>query len=234
MAGKPRATALGASFWDVLPDTAGSSIAAQLQRASTDGQPLEFESFSSLRDRWFRVRARPLPAGLAVFMLDMTAEKRLQATAQANVIESALRASEEKFTRAFSASPLILTITAIESGRFTEVNDSFVQATGWSRAEAIGHTPIELGLWEEPDQREAGLTLLRAGQPVRNLETRFRVRNGEERHALLAADVVRLGDQLCVLTALTDITERRRAEIALAALPAARRTYQRHRAFLTP
>ena len=44
---------------------------------------------------------------------------------------------------------------------------------------------------------------------------RFRVKSGEERVTILSADVVRFDGEACILSALTDITDRTRAEAAL-------------------
>jgi PAS domain S-box-containing protein len=57
--------------------------------------------------------------------------------------------------------------------------------------------------------------MLRAGKPVRDVTAHLRARGGEERVCVLAADLVTLGGETCILTALTDITDRTRAEAAL-------------------
>jgi PAS domain S-box-containing protein len=73
-----------------------------------------------------------------------------------------LRASQAKFSTAFDRSPLALTITSLEDGRLVEVNEEFVRLTGFTRAEAIGRTPDELGLWIDPEVRAHNRALLRA------------------------------------------------------------------------
>ncbi len=47
------------------------------------------------------------------------------------------------------------------------------------------------------------------------MECRFRVKSGEERVTVLSADVVMFDGEACILSALTDITDRTRAEAAL-------------------
>ena len=123
--------------------------------------------------------------------------------------------SEAKLRAIFGLSPTILCITGLDDGRIREVNDTFLRTTGYTREEILGRTVTELGLWLDPDQREQGMQSLRAGTAVRNVEARFRMKNGEERVTVLAADVVTVEGQACILTALTDITDRKRAEEAL-------------------
>jgi PAS domain S-box-containing protein len=117
---------------------------------------------------------------------------------------------------AFSMGPVILSITRLADGRFVEVNERFVTVTGYTRAEVLGRTPLDIGLWINPAQRAEGLRLLREGQPVREIEADFRMKNGEVRTCLMSAELIELHGEPCALTALTDITERKQAEAVLA------------------
>jgi PAS domain S-box-containing protein len=115
----------------------------------------------------------------------------------------------------FELSPTILTVTGLDDGRIIEVNDAFLLATGFSREEVIGRPVPDIAVWVDPGQREAGLTELRAGRSIRNVEARFRSRNGREIIAIANADVVIVDGRPRVLTALIDITDRVRAEAAM-------------------
>src|SRR5215218_8439621 len=118
---------------------------------------------------------------------------------------------------AFSLGPVILTITQLATGRFVEVNERFLTTTGYMREEVLGRTPLEIELWINPGQRAEGLNRLREGLPVREIEADFRMKSGEVRTCLMSADLIELNGETCVLTALTDITERKHAEAALRA-----------------
>jgi PAS domain S-box-containing protein len=121
----------------------------------------------------------------------------------------------EKLRAVFGLSPTILCLTGLEDGRIRDANHAFLSASGYTREEILGRTTLELGLWVDPAQRAEGIRQLRMGHGVRNVECRFRVKNGEERVAVLSADVVMFDGEACILTALTDITDRTRAEAAL-------------------
>src|SRR5215510_13690292 len=120
--------------------------------------------------------------------------------------------SGAKLRAIFGLSPTILCITGLADGRIREVNETFLQTTGYSREEILGRTVTELGLWLDLDQRERGMVSLRAGKPIRDVEARFRMKNGEERVTVLAADIVMMGGEACVLAALIDMTARKRTE----------------------
>jgi PAS domain S-box-containing protein len=127
----------------------------------------------------------------------------------------ALRESQEKFAKVFHASPLVITITKLADGRFIEVNETFAQMTGYTREEVLGRTPVELGFWLEPARRTDGLVQLRAGRFVRYTEERFRMKDGRVRTCLISAEIIKLNGEPCVVTVITDITERKQAEEAL-------------------
>ena len=120
-----------------------------------------------------------------------------------------------KLRAVFGLSPTILCLTGLEDGRVRDVNDSFLATTGFTRDEVIGRPMAELGLWLNPEDRAEGLRKLRAGEAIRGLEARFRMKNGEARVTMLSADVLTIDGEACILTALTDITDRKRAEEAL-------------------
>lgn len=205
--GQPAARSMGRALWEIADGLQATGLPEQCRLAADSGRTVEFETRYPPDAQTYRVRVQPYARGLLVFWRDVT---------ERATIAAALRASEEKFAKAFTDGPLILTITDLTTGRFIDVNDSFVGTSGWSREEAIGRTPVELGLWTAPEQREQGRQVLQAGGTIRDLEARFRVRSGDERVGLLAAEVVEIGGRPCALTALTDITERRQAEGVLA------------------
>ena len=50
--------------------------------------------------------------------------------AERQAAETALRESEDKFSKAFHASPAVMSISTLKEGRIIEVNDSFTQISG--------------------------------------------------------------------------------------------------------
>jgi PAS domain S-box-containing protein len=98
-------------------------------------------------------------------------------------VEEALRESEELFSKAFNASPSVLVISDLHDGRIIEANDAFLQASGFTREEAVGRTTLELGLYGDPAQREAIMRKIRDNgaihkEPHRQHRRRDRTRRG--------------------------------------------------------
>jgi len=130
-------------------------------------------------------------------------------------IEDALRASEEKFNKAFRSSPVALVISDSATRYYVEVNDAFVRLSGYAREELIGHTARDLHLWADLQEREGVLEQMARQGFVRGQEVRFQSRTGDIRVVLISLETVELKGVPCLLTTLQDITERKAAEANL-------------------
>ncbi|WP_442939758.1 sensor histidine kinase [Nostoc sp.] len=129
--------------------------------------------------------------------------------------EVALQNLAQKFAKAFSCSPDSITISTIQEGRFIEVNDSFVNLSGYERDETIGKTSFELDIWVHDRDRLNLLQELQATGVARNLEVEFRQKSGEIITAMLSAEVIDLDGTPCILAVHHDITERKQVEAQL-------------------
>ena len=122
--------------------------------------------------------------------------------------EEELRRSEERFSKVFFTSPLPMIVSSQVDGRTIEVNDSFVALVGYQREELIGHSVVDISLWQRPADRVRFTDTLRARGSVRGFETEMRAQSGASLTVLLSAEQVSLGGEMCVLAIATDITER--------------------------
>jgi two-component system sensor histidine kinase UhpB len=131
--------------------------------------------------------------------------------------EKALRASEELFSKAFCASPDLMSVSDLETGRYIEVNDVHAKLLGFHRHEMIGKSPTELGILQNPADYEAYARELRASGRVREFEVPARTRQGKPLIVSISAELVQLAGRTCVLRVSRDITARKAAEEALRA-----------------
>ncbi|WP_022835153.1 sensor histidine kinase [Salisaeta longa] len=137
---------------------------------------------------------------------DVTARK--EATA-------ALRESRDLFQKVFRTSPAPVGICRLADGQYLDVNDAMCTALGYSRSE-LTHTPAdELGLWADPSRRETLKNRLAEESAVRDFEAQFRTAAGDTVTMLCSFQRIRLRDEPCVLTVMTDITRRTEARAAL-------------------
>ncbi|RMH72070.1 MAG: PAS domain S-box protein [Cyanobacteria bacterium J007] len=134
---------------------------------------------------------------------------------QSRKAQEALRLSEEKFSKAFRFSPDAIAITTLDDGRYLEVNDAFLEITGYTLAETLGKSAFDLNIWVDPGDRDRLLQQLRQDGIVRNWEAHFRLKSGEIRIGLFSADIIQLDGIPCLLSLTRDITERKRTQEAL-------------------
>ena len=144
--------------------------------------------------------------GFQVVARDITERKR---------VESALRESEERFATAFRSSPAAMVISRYEDGRLLDVNEAFLRIFGVTRAEVIGTTALDFGLWLESEERDQFLQILKRDGHIRFMEKEYHLESGDVRHCLFNVEVLSIGREQCLLTLILDITRRKHAEDAL-------------------
>ena len=129
--------------------------------------------------------------------------------------EEARRHSEEKFAKAFRANPQPMSLTTVAEGRYVDVNESFLQMSGYTREEVIGHTSLELNIWETSEHRADFIKRLKQQERIVNCEIRVRTKDGSMRVLLSSAEKLELSGEECLLMSSSDITERVAAQQAL-------------------
>jgi len=125
--------------------------------------------------------------------------------------EEALRASEEKFLKAFQSNPTMMAISKI-SGEIIEINESHLENLGLTRQEVIGKTAWELNLFAYPEQSNILRKTMEEKGHVRDIDLTIRTKGGNIRHCLFSAEPIKLQEVEHVLVLLQDITDRKRAE----------------------
>jgi PAS domain S-box-containing protein len=143
---------------------------------------------------------------IAGAMVDITERRRA---------ETAMRESEERFSKAFLASPDCLVISRVSDGLIIEVNPSFASLAGYHRDEMLGKSTLPFGLYVDPGDRERMVTILREQNQIRDFEFAMRRKSGEVRLMRFSAEPLQLGGEHCWLTIGHDITETKHAEEAL-------------------
>jgi len=160
------------------------------------GERIEVEVAS--RDLTFRGRQAALVA-----ITDITERTRFQ---------EALVQAEERFEKAFQASPAAISISSLNDGRYLDVNVRFEEITGRNRSEIVGKSAFELGFWADPDARREMVAAMEGAGYLRHWPFAFRNRSGEQRQAIGAFERIEVAGESCVLAITEDVTERRDLE----------------------
>lgn len=120
---------------------------------------------------------------------------------------------EDKFTKAFHSSPFATVLTHMADGKIIEVNDGFVNMTGYSREEVIGIRTTDLNLWVREVDRDLVINKLAKDHKIRNSEQAFRKKSGEQVIGLFSADLITIDGQVLILSNINDITNRKEEEL---------------------
>jgi len=126
--------------------------------------------------------------------------------------EQALMESENKFSKAFLASPAMVSITTLKEGKFIEVNDSFLKFYGYSREEVIGSSTRELNLWQKTEDRVRMLQTLKEQGSVRGEEFDQCDKSGKICTVVMSAEKISIKKKPCLIVTTIDITDRKRME----------------------
>jgi PAS domain S-box-containing protein len=137
--------------------------------------------------------------------LQEEAQKRIKAC-------NSLALSETKFATAFRSTPHAIAITRLEDGCHIDVNDSFLKFSGYQREEIVGRTSLELNMWQNPSDRQTFIQQLKSQGYVRNQEIVLRLLSKELGVGLLSAEKIEINGEECIISVLSDISDRRAAE----------------------
>ncbi len=184
---------------DVSREISGFSKRGVWRHLKKDGTLIDVEITLHTLD-WMSRPARLVIAN------DVTERERM---------EAALRASEDKFSKAFHTSPDSVNINRLSDGTYMEVNDGFTKVTGYSKEDVIGRTSLEIDIWAYPEDRSRLVEGLRAHGEVVNLEANFRMKDGTEKVGLMSASLIEIDGQPCILSITRDISDRKQMEQTL-------------------
>jgi len=126
--------------------------------------------------------------------------------------QAALLRSEERYRTAFQTSLDAVNINRLDDGTYLECNKAFLDIFGYARNEVLGKTSLELQVWNDPRDRVSFIEILRQNSSCRDMEARFRKKNGDLVWGLMSASLIELDGMSCVLSVTRDITEAKAAE----------------------
>lgn len=119
------------------------------------------------------------------------------------------------FQKAFHHSPAMQSVVRAADGAFVEVNDTFLQKLGFTRAQVVGRTAVDLGFWVDADVLADYRAELMAQGRVPGREVRLRSRVGTVLTVLLSTHPIDVAGERYFLSAGVDLTLRKEAEAKL-------------------
>ena len=140
----------------------------------------------------------PSDEGVSILSRDIT-EKKYR--------EEILKENEQKFSSIFHLSPLAITLTSIDDGKYYDVNETFIKDTGYSKEEIIGKTSAELKIFSKIDNRvNITSAAMNTGQAY-GIPCDFRIKNGEIISCLISINTIHIKGAEYYLSTIQNVSE---------------------------
>ena len=165
--------------------------------------------------RWYLLRVRPYMThdnrveGAVLVLVDIDRLKRN---------ERAVRESEAQYRAMFEATSVGVSECDSSTGRILRINERFGQILGYTKAEMLGKTFLELSHPDDPPgDWDKYSSLVRGDIPTFKIEKRLIHKNGTSAWVHVTVNLVRdvAGHPLCTVAIVLDIAERMLAEEGL-------------------
>ncbi len=175
-------------------------------RVALTGKSEVFEPYLPMLKKWFHVTVYSPRAEHFVALFDDITERKQ--------VEEKLRERGELFAKIFRHSPLLMSISDVESGCYFDVNEKFVEVSGFTREEAVGKSSIELG-WISRSERDRISAQLKKGDSLVNMELSLTTKDKRSIQCTYAGATIIVDGHPFLLSLAEDITERKRADARL-------------------
>ena len=175
-----------------------------------------------LAELTLQVAGRPVIIGATAVRVDLQGESAVLSmfvdVTERHRAEQALRKSEAALTHLVDTSPDLITLTDMATGRYDMVNPAFERFSGWTQAEAVGRTSLELGIWASDAAREQFVQRLKREGAVSDLPIPFRRRGGGIATLMISAARFTLEGRDMLVINGRDVNEGERERLERAAI----------------
>jgi PAS domain S-box-containing protein len=126
------------------------------------------------------------------------------------VVES--REAKEHFELIFNTGPDATVISRLHDGLIIDINGGFTSLTGFTRAESIGKSSLEINIWKNPSDRAKVVKELSEKGFCENVEVLLQRKDGSPIPGIMSAKIITLHGSPHIISVTRDITERKRLE----------------------
>lgn len=121
-------------------------------------------------------------------------------------------ATLEFYRRVFNASPNFISISRLSDGTYIDVNPAYERFTGRTRAELIGRTSFDIGLYPYPEERAAFAKAIAVTGEVYGYPAHMHNHSREIRDIEVSANILVIDGEQVLVAIVRDVTERKRDE----------------------
>lgn len=136
----------------------------------------------------------------------MTGRKSSKESEITTASEVSLKLLAEIPELAFNTTNQLITLSNLESQEYIEVNQAFLDTTGYTKEEIIGKTSDDIQLYVDIIQSRKYMRLLSRMKKVSDLEIKLRMRSGDECSFLFSARTFFHEEEIYLITYYNDIS----------------------------
>jgi len=129
-----------------------------------------------------------------------------------------LRERSERLQAVLDVAPAAINLNRVHDGRYAEVSQGFLDITGYTREQILGRTSLELGIWQDPSDRDEMVARLQRDGKITDYVAPFVDARGRVLMGSLSARVQDIYGEPYLVSVTLDVTARERALRALRGL----------------
>jgi PAS domain S-box-containing protein len=150
--------------------------------------------------------------------LNTLCEELISHIEQLKANEEKVRTSQKIFSTIFYKSPVMNSITDATTGKFIEVNENFIEFCEFKKEEIINKSSLDLNLIPHPEKRAEIIEGIKKNGYSRDVLIEIQTKSKGTKWLSSSAHAVNIDGRDCYITAMIDITERKKAEDQLQAV----------------
>ena len=116
--------------------------------------------------------------------------------------------AQQRFERLFRNNPALMALSLLPERTFMDVNEAFLKTLGYERADVLGKSAAEMGMFPYSDQASVVAERLQKDGRLTDFEVNVRRKDGVILDGLLSGEVIHSQGRSFFLTVLIDITSR--------------------------
>jgi PAS domain S-box-containing protein len=129
--------------------------------------------------------------------------------------EEALKASETSYRRLFESAKDGILLLDADTGQITDVNPYLIEMLGYSHNELLGKKLWKIGLFKHIAENQVGFQKLQSEKYIRYENLPLEAKEGRHIDVEFVSNVYSVDHKTVIQCNIRDITERRKAEVAL-------------------
>ena len=115
----------------------------------------------------------------------------------------------ESYRRIFYASPDCISFTRMSDGVYIDLNPAFERFLGRERAEVVGKSAIDIGVWIDLEERNHFLKTVLSKHEIHGYQARIRGKGGNICIVESSASMVKVHGEQLLIVIMRDITQRK-------------------------